>query len=212
MSEWFYKAVRAFGIPVFLAASRPLVFHRERARFAGGCLLAANHESPFDPALMIVTTPRVIYWLSIVELFQNPLSRWFLSSMGASPLDRGKADTVTVRAIARHLRAGRMVGLFPEGGLRSGSESVLRGGEMRDGVARLAQMAGVPVLPCVVVGGENFHRWQSWLPFQRTRWAVAYGEPIFLGADRDRAAARMRLVDELRRSLLALHEEVRAHV
>ena len=211
MSELFYKGVRAIGTGVFFAASRPLVLHAERVPREGACLLAANHESAFDSALLIATTPRVIHWLSIVELFQNPLSRWFLTAMGASPLDRSKADTATVRTIARHLRAGRAVGLFPEGGLRDGPESVLRGGEMRDGIARLAQLASVPVLPCVVAGGGKFRRWQSWLPLRRTRWAVAFGTPIFL-RDGNRAAARAALMDELRLALLALHEEVRANV
>lgn len=212
MSELFYKTVRALGTPILLAASRPLILHAERARRGGACLLAANHASAFDSALLIVTTPRVIYWLSIVELFQNPLSRWFLSSMGASPLDRSKTDTVTVRFIARHLRAGRMVGLFPEGALRTGAGSVLHGGAMRDGIARLAQFADVPVLPCVVVGGEKFRRWPAWLPLRRTRWAVAYGEPIFLRSDDDHAASRAALMDDLGAALRALHEEVRAYV
>jgi 1-acyl-sn-glycerol-3-phosphate acyltransferase len=100
----------------------------------------------------------------------------------------------------RHLRAGRVVGIFPEGGLRRGEASVLAGGRMKEGVARLAQIARVPVLPCVVAGGEKFSRWQNWLPLRRTRWAVAYGEPIAAGGD------------ELPRALIALHEEVRGHV
>ena len=212
MNELFYRAVRALGTPVFHVASRPLILHRERAARPGAYLLAANHESPFDAALLIATTPRVIHWLSIVELFQHPLSRWFLSSMGASPLDRSRADPATMRTIAGHLRAGKVVGIFPEGRLRSGEESVLGRGAMKDGVARLAQIARVPVVPCVIVGGQNFCRWQSWLPLRRTRWAVAYGEPLQLRPELGREGARAALRDELQRSLIALHEEVRAHV
>jgi 1-acyl-sn-glycerol-3-phosphate acyltransferase len=212
VSELFYKAVRAIGAPIFLIASRPLILHRERAELDGAYLLAANHESAFDAALLIATTPRVIYWLSIVEIFQHPLSRWFLTGMGASPLDRSKADATTVRTITRHLRAGRAVGIFPEGGLRDRSSSVLAGGAMKDGVARLAQIAGVPVVPCVIEGGGKFARWQNWLPLRRTRWAVAFGEPIYLRKEMSREAARAALRDELQTSLVALHEEVRRYV
>ncbi|MEA3209632.1 MAG: 1-acyl-sn-glycerol-3-phosphate acyltransferase [Chthoniobacter sp.] len=210
MSEAFYRAVRLAGGTIFRISSRPLVLHRERAARPGAWLLAANHESPFDAPLLIAATPRVIYWLSIVELFQNPFTRWFLSSMLAAPLDRSRTDTVTVRTIVRHLRAGRVVGLFPEGGLRPDEASVLRGGGIKDGLAKLAQLADVPVLPCVVVGGRRFHRWTSWLPLFRTRWVVAFGEPIFLKAGADREAARAELTAAIERALRALHEEVRA--
>lgn len=209
MNECFYRAVRAFGSRVFRIASSPRVLHRERAALDGGWLLAANHESPFDAALLIATTPRVIHWLSIVELFQHPLSRWFLSSMGAMPLDRSRPDAATARQVARHLRSGNVVGIFPEGGLRTGDASVLVTGEMKEGLARLAEIAGVPVVPCVIAGGARFSRWQSWLPWSRTRWAVAYGEPIRLRHGLSRKAARAALLEEWRQSLAALRAEVR---
>lgn len=211
MSVLFYRAVRLVGSAIFRVASRPLVLHRERAARPGAFLLAANHESPFDAPLLIAATPRVIYWLSIVEIFRHPFARWFLGSMLASPLDRSRADPLTVRKIARHLRAGRVVGLFPEGGVMRGADSVLHGGPLKDGIARLAELAGVPVLPCVVLGGGQFHRWTSWLPLFRTRWAVAFGEPLSLNSHRDRAVARAELLAAVERSLRELHEEVRAH-
>ncbi len=174
-------------------------------------MLAANHASPFDSALLIAATPRVIYWLSIVELFRNPFTRWFLSSMLAAPLDRSRADTATVRSIVRHLRAGRVVGLFPEGGVRADNESVLRDGAIKDGIAKLAEVARVPVLPCVVAGGEKFHRWTSWLPLFRTRWAVAFGEPIEMRRDGDREAARAELLATLTGALRGLRSEIEAN-
>lgn len=207
MSELFYKAMRCFGGVVFRVASDPIVLHRERADRPGAYLLAANHASVFDAALLIAATPRVIHWLSIVELFRHPFTRWFLSSMLALPLDRGRADTMTVRKLVKRLRAGKVAGLFPEGELRGGADSVLAGGRLKDGVAKLAELASVPVLPCVIVGGEKFYHWANWLPLFRTRWAVCYGEPIGLGPD-----GRDALVRKLEIALRALHEEVKAYV
>jgi 1-acyl-sn-glycerol-3-phosphate acyltransferase len=208
VSETFYKAIRLLGRAVFRVASRPEILHPERAARPGSFLLAANHGSPFDSALLIAATPRVIYWLSIVELFRHPFTRWFLTAMLAAPLDRSRADPGTVRTIVCHLRAGRLVGLFPEGAIRRGADSVLHGGTIHDGVARLAELARVPVLPCVVLGGERFHRWTSWLPLFRTRWAVAYGEPIEITRGGDRAIFIRKLEDALRQ----LHAEIQAHV
>jgi len=212
MSEPFYRAVRWFGGRIFRHASDPLILHAERADRSGAYLLAANHASPYDAPLLCVATPRIIYWLSIAEIFRHPLVGWFLRGVGAEPLERSKVDTRTVRVIVRHLRAGRVVGIFPEGGVRSASDSVLSGGAMHDGVCKLARLARVPVLPCVVLGGEKFARWPRWLPGARTRWAVAYGEPIFPREEPDRDAGRSAMTGEITRSLRALHAEVADHV
>jgi 1-acyl-sn-glycerol-3-phosphate acyltransferase len=212
MGELFYKTVRLVGGAIFRIASAPQILHAERARRSGAYLLAANHTSAFDAPLLIAATPRVIYWLSIAELFRNPFTRWFLTAIGASPLDRSKVDTMTVRAILWHLRAGRVVGIFPEGGVREGDDSVLRRGTFDEGVCKLAQLASAPVLPCVVLGSEKFRRWMSWLPFARTRWVVAFGEPVFPREEPDRASARAAMVKEITLALRALHAEVAGDV
>ncbi len=174
----------------------------------GAFILAANHASVFDSALAGVTVSRTIYWLSIVEIFRHPLARWFLSGMGAMPLDRSGNDVDTLRVLARHLKAGRVVGIFPEGQLRLGQDSVLRGGHIRDGICRIAQMAGVPIVPCVIQGGEQFTDWRNWLPLARTRYGVAFGEPIWVKADMEKGPARRQMVTRLEQALRALNAEL----
>lgn len=208
MSEFFYKTVRLVGGAIFRIASAPKILHAERARLTGPWILAANHASPFDAPLLIAATPRIIYWLSIAEIFRHPFTRWFLTAMGASPLDRGKVDTTTMRTIVRHLRAGRVVGFFPEGGVRVGDDSVLRSGGVDDGICKLAQLACAPVLPCVILGSEKFSRWTCWLPCARTRWAVAYGEPVFPRETPDRTSARAAMAEEIVRSFRLLESEL----
>lgn len=212
MSELFYRTVRTIGSAIFRLASAPRVLHAERAPRIGGYLLAANHTCAYDAPLLIAANPRMIHWLSIVELFRNPLSRWFLTSFGALPLDRSKTDTVTVRRLARLLAAGNVVGIFPEGGVRQEAASVLEAGAIDDGICKLAQMAGVPVLPCVVLGAEKFGHWKSWLPGARTRWAVAFGDPIPPRAEPDRATARLAMAKEITQALRTLSAEVAAYV
>ena len=212
MSELFYRTVRTIGSAIFHLASAPRVFHAERAPRTGAYLLAANHTCAYDAPLLIAVNPRMIHWLSIVELFRHPLSRWFLSSFGALPLDRSKADTLTVRRLMRLLREGRVVGIFPEGGVRLHENSVLQSGAIQAGVCKLAQLAGVPVLPCVVLGAENFQRWTSWLPGARTHWAVAFGELILPRTEPDRATARAAMAEEITLALRNLRSEVAAYV
>ena len=212
MSDIFHRTVRLIGRMVFRLASAPKILHAERARRSGAYLLAANHAAAYDAPLIITANPRVMYWLSVVEIFRHPFSRWFLSAFGALPLNRAKVDTATVRKVARLLSAGQVVGIFPEGGVRHGEDSVLRSGGIDSGVCKLAQLASVPVLPCVVLGGEKFQRWTSWLPGARTRWAVAFGEPIFPRAEPDRITAQAAMEEEITLALRALGTEVAGYV
>ena len=212
MSELFYRTVRAVGTAIFEFASVPRILHAERAGLSGAYLLAANHTCAYDAPLLIAATPRIIHWLSIVELFRHPLSRWFLSAFGALPLDRSKTDTVTVRKLARLLGAGHVVGIFPEGGMRHEEASVLRSGTIDTGVCKLAQLADVPVLPCVVLGGEKFCSWKNWLPGARTKWVVAFGEPIRPRFQPNRASAQAAMAEEITCALRALYAEVEANV
>ncbi len=212
MSELFYRTVRAVGRTILGWVSAPKILHAERAGLEGAYLLAANHTCAFDAPLLVAATPRCIHWVSIVELFQRPWSRWFLTAFGALPLDRSKADSVTVRRVVRLLRAGQVVGIFPEGRLTSDEDSVLQSGAIGAGVCKLAQLAGVPVVPCVVLGGKKFQSWKNWLPGSRTRWVVAFGEPIRPAQELNRARARMAMEEEITLTLRTLHTEVAAYV
>jgi len=110
--------------------------------------------------------------------------------MGAFPLDRSRRDPRTVRIVLDRLHGGRVVAMFPEGRVCAESESVMHGAPFRPGVARIAQMAGVPILPVIVVGSRAFKRSSAWLPLRRTRYGVAYGNVIEV---KDIAAAEAEL-------------------
>jgi 1-acyl-sn-glycerol-3-phosphate acyltransferase len=183
VKDWFYYLVYFLGSQPLLLTSSPVVLHRDRARHKGAYLLAATHFSPYDVACLIKQTPRVLDFVSIVEAFRNPLAAWFLSKMGAFPLDRWKPDSPTVRTVLERLRRGRVVALFPEGHIRTEETSVLVGGSLKSGVARIAKMAGVPIIPCVIVGTRAYHRPAAWVPLRRVRYGVIYGEPMTVTED-----------------------------
>jgi 1-acyl-sn-glycerol-3-phosphate acyltransferase len=183
VKDWFYYLVFFLGSQPLLLTSSPVVLHRDRARRKGAYLLAATHFSPYDVACLIRKTPRVLDFVSIVEVFRHPFAAWFFTKMGAFPLDRWKPDSPTVRTVLDRLRRGRVVALFPEGHVRTEETSVLNGGPLKSGVARIAKMAGVPILPCVVVGTPGFQRPYAWVPFRRVRYGLIYGEPITITED-----------------------------
>jgi 1-acyl-sn-glycerol-3-phosphate acyltransferase len=207
LSDWFYNLVYSIGAPAFFVNGRATILHRERAKREGAYILAATHLSPYDVALLIRETPRVLDFVSIVELFRNPLSAWFLGSMGAFPLDRSKRDSPTVRIILDHLARGRVIAMFPEGSIRRPENSVLNGGPMKPGVARIAQLANVPIVPCVVLGGSAYHRFWNWMPLRRTRYGINYGEAILPPKDPSDSDTR-RVETQVREAYHALYEEL----
>jgi 1-acyl-sn-glycerol-3-phosphate acyltransferase len=178
MSDAFYRAVRFIGVPVLRMSSRPVVIGVEHVPTTGACLIAATHQSPYDVALLIQHTPRLLDFVSIVEVFRNPLVAWFYGSLNAFPLDRSRPDAKTVRIIVDRLKRSRAVAIFPEGGFRKGEASVVHTRRLRGGCGRIARMTGAPVIPCVILNSQVYSRPLSWLPIRRTFYGMIYGAPI----------------------------------
>jgi 1-acyl-sn-glycerol-3-phosphate acyltransferase len=206
MSDAFYQFVRFAGRPAFWSSSRPTVLHADRLDTPGGMLIAPNHLSPYDVPCLMASTRQLLDFVSIVELFRNPVSRWFLSRMNAFPLDRDRVDSATTRKVLNRLHRGRKVVMFPEGQIRTPANSLLVGGTFKPTIPRLARLAGVPVVPCVILGTGAYARPGAWMPRARTRYAVNFGQPMRVeegGDDRDTSAnARLRQAyDDLYREL-----------
>jgi 1-acyl-sn-glycerol-3-phosphate acyltransferase len=202
MGDWFYRFVVRTGRFPFWVSSRPVVLHAKRAPRNGPFILAANHTSPYDVPLLMRHTPRRLDFVSITEVFRNPAVAWFFTCMNAFPLDRSRRDSPTVRTILDRLSRGRVVAMFPEGRIVGEAESVVHGAPFRPGVARIAKLAGVPVVPVVIWGSRAYARFASWLPLKRTRYGVIYGEAI---EPHDEEPTERALADAYR----ALYEELR---
>ncbi|HUK95180.1 MAG TPA: lysophospholipid acyltransferase family protein [Gaiellaceae bacterium] len=148
--------------------SRPLVqgFFRARASGVehlpeGGFVLCANHLSGWDPwALCHPLYPRQPRFLVKAELFASPFVP-LLQALGMFPVSSGDS----VAAAVRHVTAGRIVLVFPEGARRR--NRVLR---PRSGGARIALGAGAPLVPAAVHGTEQVS--------PLTPWRVAFGPPV----------------------------------
>jgi len=206
MSDFFYQLVRTIGYGPWRASARPVVLDRERTRRTGAYILAANHCCPYDIPALVAHCGRPVDFVSIVEVFEHPVLAWFYGSLNAFPLDRSRPDPVTQRTILRRLRAGRVIALFPEGGFRSGEESVLSGGEIRPGLGRLSLIARAPVIPCAIIGTEQYHRWTAWLPLLRTRYGIAFGAAMPPPASREEVDA---FEETYRRNMVDLGAKLR---
>jgi len=208
VSDLFYNFIWTIGSPAFITNGSATLLHRERTKRSGPFILASTHLSVYDVPLLIRHTPRILDFVSIVEAFRHPLAAWFLGSMGAFPLDRAKADSPAVRIILDRLARGRVIAMFPEGTIRNERTSLLAGGPMKLGFIRIAKLANVPIIPCVVLGARQYHQLKSWMPLRRTRYGIAYGDAIEIDPNSDEED-RPQIEAKLRAAYLALYEELK---
>lgn len=171
----------------------------------GGALVISNHISWFDPPLLNVVLPGIPHWLAMAELIKEGFWQWFFINVGVIPVDRNSPGSAPLKEAVRRLRAGAVLVVFPEGGIRDGEKSVLGGNpELKEGAALIALKAGVPIVPAIIDGAWLSYNWRNWF-FRRYTICLTLGEPFRLpdDCDRDRANGFMR------EKLLALANEVK---
>ncbi|HEV2863351.1 MAG TPA: lysophospholipid acyltransferase family protein [Pyrinomonadaceae bacterium] len=125
---------------------------REHIPAEGGLVIAANHQTYFDPFWISVAFDRPIRYLAWNEAFKWPLAGKPLELLGAWPLALDRGNPTAYRRSLQWLRGGGAVMIFPEGA-RAGADGELA--RFKTGAARLALEAGVPVLPVTIRGGEH---------------------------------------------------------
>jgi 1-acyl-sn-glycerol-3-phosphate acyltransferase len=169
----------------------------------GGAVLAANHTSNFDPwPLGFPLWPgRQLFFMGKAELF-NPVLGPILRGGGAFPVRRGEGDVQAIETAVRLCREGKIVAMFPEGTRREKGLRKKFTARPRNGAARIALAADVPLLPAAIKGTDRL------LGLERLK--VAYGPPITVDdlaglPPRDAAdAATQRLMTEIQ----ALYESL----
>jgi 1-acyl-sn-glycerol-3-phosphate acyltransferase len=144
----------------------------------GGYVLSANHMSNLDPwPLGIPLYPeRQLRFMAKAEMYKAPL-KWILEPAGAFPVRRGLADEEAMERAVELAKAGEVVAIFPEGTRRNKGriKKALKKGHRarpRTGAARVALIAGVPLVPAAIGGTESLMKLG---PLR-----VAYGAPIEL--------------------------------
>ncbi|MDD4736470.1 MAG: lysophospholipid acyltransferase family protein [Kiritimatiellae bacterium] len=178
MNDRPYLITKFLGQPAFLLSRNPLVIGRENLPQKGACFLAANHSSYFDIPLLVVEYPRTIDYIAGAELFNHPFAAAFYRLFKPIPYRRDRRDPQAVRAVCERAKLGRTIGIFPEGGIRRGPQSILEGGPIRPGLGRLAILTQAPVIPVVLLGSELYYHPRAWLPLHRTSYCVGFGKPM----------------------------------
>jgi 1-acyl-sn-glycerol-3-phosphate acyltransferase len=151
---------------------RMKAYGRENVPMTGPLIIACNHVSNLDPPLMGCWVPRQVSYMAKKELFDVPVLGAAIRAVGSYPVDRQGSAKAAIKRSLEVLEAGGCVGIFPEGGRNVDGDR-----EPQTGVALLASLARVPVLPACIDGTRTAR------PFV-TQIKVAYGTPMSLPGDR----------------------------
>lgn len=194
MSNWCYRLTRA-GVRVVATPFFRLHVWRVPGvvELPGGAVIVANHISHFDPGFLTCAFDRRIDWMTTEEFYANPLGAAWLRAVDTFPVSRSRPDHRALRSGVERLRAGRWVGMFPDGGIRAGTTSILGGVAPKRGASALARLANAPIIPCVIFGSDRLYASRTWRPGPpRTPVWVGIGAPFSVsGAKEDEANARL---------------------
>jgi 1-acyl-sn-glycerol-3-phosphate acyltransferase len=195
--------------PLMRLLARPTIEGLHHIPAKGGAILAGNHLAVADSFLVPLLLPRRVTYLAKREYFTQPgllgwIKKTFFTGVGQVPVDRssGSAAQAALETAVRLLRAGKLLGIYPEG-TRSPDGRLYKG---KTGVARMALEADVPVIPVAVIGTEKLNPIGSrmWRPHHVH---IRIGEPLdfsrYAGMAGDRFIERS-MTDEIMYTLMEL--------
>lgn len=186
---WFWSRTRREGI-----CTIPI---------EGPAIVVANHISTLDPFVLAASSPnRVPGYMIAAEYAKIPIFRWLVESIECVPVTRSGVDTASVKAALRHLGSGKLLGIFPQGGVQNPAEPP----KVREGVGMLALRSGATVVPAYISGIAYSDGVVTPL-LKRHRVVVRYGPPIDLSRwkerEKDRAAYR-EVAEHIMEQIMAL--------
>ncbi|GAA2250860.1 1-acyl-sn-glycerol-3-phosphate acyltransferase [Streptomyces ruber] len=169
----------------------------------GGAVLVSNHISYLDfifNGLAARPQKRLVRFMAKESVFRHKISGPLMRSMKHIPVDRSQGEKAYAHALAS-LRSGEIVGIFPEATIsRSFTLKTFK-----SGAARLAQEAGVPLVPMAVWGTQRL--WTKGHPrnFKRSHIPVTIrvGEAIQAPKDKYAGAITRHLRDRVQELLEA---------
>ena len=149
---------------------------------SGPVIVVSNHISMVDPLIFahfLYANGRAPRFLGKASVFKVPLIGKIIAGSGQVPVERESAGaSFALRHAVAFLKAGHCLGVYPEGTLTRDANTWPM--KAKTGIARLAIMTQVPVIPCAQWGAQEI------LPtyskrlklFPRTKVSVWAGAPL----------------------------------
>ena len=141
----FYRVLHVLLFPILWLLFPFTVSGLENLPKDRAVVLCANHAHAIDPFLICAALPRTtpVRIMGKKELFDKPFLGWFITKLGAFPVDRGNSDLTAIKTAIKAVRDGQYLLVFPEG------KRVEREGDARPkgGVVMIAMRTGAPLVP-----------------------------------------------------------------
>lgn len=206
------RPARALTRPVMRVLYRAEVSGLENVPTGGPAIISPNHRSFFDSPLVMAMSPRPVVFLGKAEYMDRRRTKYLFPAFGMVPIKRHarKASMAALETAADLLRAGRLVGIYPEG-TRSRDGYLHRG---HSGVAHLAAITGAPIIPVGITGTDRVQPIGAAVPRPfRGPVRLKFGEPIQpddyrSGGSRKR---RKRMLDDVMAAIAALTDQQRSN-
>ncbi|HET6855880.1 MAG TPA: lysophospholipid acyltransferase family protein [Streptomyces sp.] len=204
MAELVYRPVIGAARTLFKALDLKIDTQgSENVPRTGGAVLVSNHISYLDfifSGLGTLPQKRLVRFMAKDSVFRHKISGPLMRGMKHIPVDRNKGEAAYAHALDA-LRSGEIIGVFPEATI---SESFTLK-SFKSGAARLAQEAGVPLIPMALWGTQRL--WTKGKPrnFGRNHIPVTIrvGEPMEAPADEFAGAITRRLRERVQELLEA---------
>ena len=204
--------ITVIGAARALFAAQGLKFRirgAENVPRTGGAVFAINHTGYMDftyAGLAARPSGRLVRFMAKESIWRNKVAGPLMKGMKHIPVDR-EAGAASFRAAVDALKAGEIVGVFPEATISRSFELK----EFKSGTVRMAQAAGVPVLPVTIWGSQRV--WTKGHPKRMGRTNVpihiTIGEPIAVGKGSAAAEEANQLLRE--RMTAQLHADQDAY-
>jgi 1-acyl-sn-glycerol-3-phosphate acyltransferase len=154
MADLVYPPVIAAARTMFRAMDlRFDVSGSEHVPRRGGAVLVSNHIGYLDfvfAGFAARPARRLVRFMAKESVFRHRVAGPLMRGMRHIPVDRAQGEHAFRHAL-RSLRSGEIVGVFPEATI-SPSFTLSR---FKSGAARMAQQAGVPLLPVALWGSQR---------------------------------------------------------
>ena len=187
------------------------LFHRLKSNLGdrdplpleGPVIAVANHHSGVDPFFVAVLTGRPVHFLMAREYYRIPGLHWLFKRIRCIPVNRDGNDLGATKAALKLLRSGKVVGIFPQGGIREADDDL---GEGKSGVALLALKTAATVVP-FYIDDSPAHSSVLRAFFSCSRTRVYCGRPFRLTHDGPQKPSRSELHALTRRVLQAIADQ-----
>jgi 1-acyl-sn-glycerol-3-phosphate acyltransferase len=197
--EPVYRSVIGSVVATFAAQGwRVRTTGGEHVPDTGGAIVATNHIGYLDFIMSglsvrsVTSSKRLVRYAAKKETFEKPISGALMRAMKHIPVDRGGAASQTIDESVARLRAGELVGMFPEATMSQSFVPL----PAKTGAVRMAQLAGVPIIPGAIWGSQRLYAKgrRAELTKRNVAITVDWAPPMMFDPDEDPQAGTNRLM------------------